>query len=189
MLLTYCLLLPFCAAGIARAWHSWGRKGRIFVGIACAATAVVYFWGSATALMHVSFEECTPLPAVTAARIASGLPPGAVVASNSPWEVSYSTNAPTVLLPHNLDEEGLRRFTARYNVGKIVLLGNPCSRTARAVHAADELQIVDRKSRIVNVYGQNAYEGRLKTMPQMVQKLPITHSPRITPRKNGSARL
>ncbi len=90
--------------------------------------------------------------------------------------VNYSTNVPTALFPRDLDPEQLSRFTHKLNIGRIVLLGKH-RRTANCQLSIDNCQC----------YGQNAYDGDWKMIPQIVQKLPTTHSPRITPRKNGSA--
>jgi len=168
MLLTYCALLPFCTSGLLR--YSMGRLGPVAAAV-LVITGLVYVWGCATA---ASFRGTDfPLPPETARSIADSLPSGTNLASDNPWVVNYSTGLPTVILPRDLDDESLARYIRDMKIGKIVLLGNRrCAQSA-----------------ISNRYGQNAYEGKWKIMPHIVQKLPTTHSPRITPRKNGSARL
>jgi predicted membrane-bound dolichyl-phosphate-mannose-protein mannosyltransferase len=213
MLLTYCMLLPFCAAGLARAMT---RRGRWLAVIGCVAMAGVYLWGCVTAASYTA-GEITPLGATISRKIARSLPSGTSIASNNPWVVSYSTGAPTVLLPRDLDNTALARYVRHLNVGQIVLLGqHPRSTTADAVRACYGVKLIGRGVALALTgrgeafaaeacmierpdgecfaptdtrdHGQKAYEGRLKMMPQMVQKLPTTHSPSITPRKNGSAR-
>ncbi len=132
LLLSYCLTLPFCAAGLIRVWDRWGLLGKRATAAICAVTAVVYVWGCATA--YVSTSDCKRLPAAAITLVESSLGPNAVVASNNPWEVSYSTGLPTVLLPRNLDEDELARFVRRYRVQGIVLLeSRGRSITARSV--------------------------------------------------------
>ena len=136
LLLSYCLLLPFCAAGLIYAWDRWSRWERLAVAAVCAATAIVYVWGCATAASFTG-GDCQPLPHSTAALVTSSLPPNTTIASNNPWVLSYSTGLPTALLPRNLDQPALRRFVGQYDIGGIVLLGR-CkgSLTARAVRGS-----------------------------------------------------
>lgn len=190
MLLTYCLLLPFCAAGLARAMASRGRWVAVF---GCVAMAGVYLWGSLTAAAYTA-GEITPLETGISRSIVRSLPSGTSVATNNPWVVSYSTGAPTVLLPRDLDNKALERYVRDHNVGQIVLLGkSPSSKTANTVRACYITEpIGQRAARAltgVRDHGQKAYEGKLKMMPHIVQKLPTTHSASMTPRKKGSARL
>jgi len=215
MLLSYCLILPFCAAGLVNAKL---RPVKWIATVACLATAVVYVWGCLTAASYTA-GECAPLAPGISERMARCLPAGTSIASNNPWVVSYSTGAPTALLPRNLDRQALARYVSRLGIGEIVMLGErQRSRTAEAVRACYAIEPIgrgvalaltgDRRGEAFAAeackierpdgkcfaptkrdQGQKAYEGRLKMMPQMVQKLPTTHSPRITPRKNGSARL
>lgn len=193
MLLSYCALLPFCAAGLSSAIASAHRLRRYAAVGICVATAGVYLWGTLSAAAYRS-EECAPLPPNVSQAIARALPAGTNVATNNPWVVSYSTDLPTALLPRNLDSQQLAKFVSDQNIGEIVLLGQrPLSATAKSVRTCYASREIGRNARLATVagryYGQNAYDGRWKTMPQIVQKLPTTHSPRITPRKNGSARL
>ena len=223
MLLSYCLILPFCAAGLVNAPASFtsfraartsfraargicflrgrqsrfltafGMTHRLIATVACLITAGVYVWGCLTAASYTA-GECAPLAPGISERVACSLPSGTSIASNNPWVVSYSTGAPTALLPCNLDREALARYVSRLGIGEIVLLGErPRSRTADTVRACYAIEPVSRGVALAltktHNQGQKAYEGRLKMTPQMVQKLPTTHSPRITPRKNGSARL
>lgn len=136
LLLSYCLLLPFCAAGLIYAWDRWNRMGKLAIATACAAIAIVYVWGCATAASFTG-GDCQPLPRRTAALVTSSLPPDAVIASNNPWVLSYSTGLPTALLPRNLDQSALTRFVGQYDIGGIVLLGRrEDSLTAQTVSAS-----------------------------------------------------
>lgn len=136
MLLSYCLMLPFCAAGLVCAWDRWSRRGRPAVATVCAATAIVYVWGCVAAASYTA-RDCQPLPHGPAKLITACLAPDSVIASNNPWVLSYSTGLPTALLPRNLDQSALRQFVERYDIGGVVMLGR-CegSQTAMAVSAS-----------------------------------------------------
>ena len=167
LLLTVSLLLPFCAAGLVGAL----RSGNRFVGAAAVAVciAVTIRWGQANmAAAAGRMWQYTPRQVAVARGLCADLPAGTTVATNSPWLISYSTGLPTATLPHRLDRAKLARFVRRYGVDALVLMPGGA-----------------RGSR----YGQKAYDGSLNTIPQIVQKLPTMHSPRMMPRKKGSARL
>jgi len=134
MLLSYCLLLPFCAAGLVEMMqHARRWRNRAAVGL-CAATIAVYAWGCVTAASFPGTEFA--LPPRAARSIADWLPPGANLASNNPWVINYSTGAPTALLPRDLDEQALACYVSDLKIGGIVLLGkHPCSATADTVLA------------------------------------------------------
>lgn len=170
MLLSYCLLLPFGAAGLVRQTRRDARVAAIGLMVL---TAMVYIWGCVTASSFAGTDFA--LPRDQARSIVESLPYGTNLASDNPWVVNYSTGVPTAILPRDLDEQSLARYVRDLNIGRIVLLTkHPHTPTAHALAAC---------------YGQNAYEGRWKMIPQIVQKLPTMHSPSITPRKNGRARL
>lgn len=192
MLLSYCLMLPFCAAGIVALIRQNNRLVRWLAIGACAVTAGVYVWGCFTAAAYAR-EECIPLSAHASRHLIGALPPGMSFGSNNPWIISYSTGAPTALLPRNLDKASLANYVSRLDIGAIVLLGNAHSLTAKTVQSYYRIKVVRPGIAVALTrlprHGQNAYEGRLKIIPQIVQKLPTTHSARIIPRKNGSVRL
>lgn len=189
MLLSYCLMLPFCMVGMMALIRHRNLAIKLLVRGACVVTAGVYLWGCFTAAAYTQ-EECVPLSPSTTRLVKKLFPAKTSIASNNPWVVSYSTSAPTTLLPRNLDEKSLSRYVSRLDIGEIVLLGNTKSRTARTVRSSYTTKIAHPGIvLVVPSQGQKAYEGRLKIMPQIVQKLPTTHSPRITPRKNGRVRL
>lgn len=177
MLLSYCLLLPFGVAGLMRQTQ---RHFRLAAGAAVALTGIVYGWGCATASSFAGTDFALSKDQVRS--IVDRLPPGTNVASDNPWVVNYSTGVPTAILPRDLDERSLVRYVRDLNIGQIVLLTRqPHTPTARAI------------SRLMTLgqgpHGQNAYDGRWKIIPHIVQKLPTMHSPSMTPRKNGNARL
>lgn len=177
MLLSYSSLLPFGAAGLVRQTRLHARYAAV---AATALTGVVYAWGCATASYFAGTDFA--LPKQQARAIIDSLPPGTNLASDNPWVVNYSTGIPTALLPRDLDKRSLTRYVHDLNIGRIVLLTRqPHTPTARALA---ELQTPNPRC-----HGQKAYEGRWKMIPQIVQKLPTMHSPSMTPRKNGSARL
>jgi hypothetical protein len=189
MLLSYCLLLPFCAHGLLRMMSARMPWRWTAIGV-CSITAGVYVWGCVTAASYTG-GECTPLPGAVSQAVVQSLPSGANLASNNPWVLSYSTGAPTALLPRDMDPKRLAKYVRDLNIGRIVLVGKqPGSRTARSVMSRYGLQAIRPGVRIAATdQGQKAYEGKWKMMPQIVQKLPSTHSPSMTPRKNGSERL
>lgn len=192
LLLSYCLLLPFCAAGISEMLANAHRlRGYAAAGL-CVVTVAAYAWANTSTAAFKGQEF--PLPPNVTAAIAADLPPGTNIATNNPWVVSYSTGQPTALLPRDLDEQLLARFTRDMRIGEIVLIGkHPRFRTARVVRGCCTNRTISRTVRLATIgrplYGQNAYDGKWKIMPQIVQKLPTTHSPSMIPRKNGSARL
>ena len=189
MLLSYCLLLPFCAAGFWLNLKSAGWRRRSAMAL-CAATACVYVWGTLSAYEFRGQEFALSAP--TTAAIVRDLPTGTCIASNNPWVVSYSTRMPTGLLPRDMDQSHLARFVRDLNVGEVVLIGqHPRFQTARVLRGCYRNVMITRTVHMATVprpiYGQNAYEGTWKMMPQIVQKLPSTHSPSMIPRKNGNA--
>jgi len=196
MLLSYCILLPFCIDGIRKLMPKRSITSRRIAAVGFACVAGVYIWGCVTASVYTD-GEIRPIGKRTATEIACMLPPGANIASNNPWAAGYSTGIPTALLPHNLDRQSLARFIAKYHIGAVVIFGDrPHSQTLSSLRVYQKTAPFcifalshprDRSAR--RDYGQNAYEGMWNMMPQIVQKLPTTHSARITPRKNGSARL
>jgi hypothetical protein len=176
MLLSYCLLLPFAAAGLTQQTRRYARSA---AAIALALTGIAYIWGCWTASSFAGTDFA--LPANEVRSIIDSLPSGTNLASDNPWVVNYSTGIPTALLPRDLDSQSLSRYIHDLNIGRIVLL------TRRRRLPAARSKIQNPRSQMDQ--GQNAYDGRPKIIPHIVQKLPTTHSPSITPRKNGSARL
>ncbi len=137
LLLSYCLLLPFCAAGLLQAWGKWGLIGRRAVLVITATTFAVYVWGCVSAARYEAISDCRPLTQAEAGVIRSSLKPHAIVATNNPWEVDLSTGLPVALLPRDLDRAALEQFLHRYDIDGIVLLGAwKGTRTARETSRA-----------------------------------------------------
>lgn len=116
LLLSYCLLLPVCVAGIE-------RIGRVRVRTAIyTMVAAAYVYGAVTAAVSHD-HELRPLDARLVARIRTELPARAVIASNNPWAVNRSTGHPCAILPHNLDAEEMRAFCREYGVAGTAVVG------------------------------------------------------------------
>lgn len=168
LLLTYCLLLPFCARGLLEIIDSKSYIAKSIAYSSLVCTAVCYLWGCMTTAT-CSDGQLKPLSHFSALKLRNALPLHTNIATNNPWLLNYSTGYPAALLPHNLNGTNLIAFLRKYDIGAVVIF----------------------KGRDWNIkyYGQNAYEGTLNMMPHIVQKLPTIHSPRIAPKKKGRAFL
>lgn len=192
LLLSFCLLLPFCITGLYEILESEKEAfRRAGIGI-CAAVIGVYLWGCFTAA--VSLEgQFQPLRSELTQKLKDMVPANTAVASNNPWMISYSTNQPAIILPNNLNRHDLTHFIRQYEIGAIVIFKSKHGTVTADTIQRSNLYILHLKSATVALtnarYGQKAYDGTWNMMPQIVQKLPTTHSASMAPRKNGSARL
>lgn len=133
MLLTYCLLLPFCAEGLLEVMRRSRKPLRWATVGTCAAVLCVYVCGSFSAASFTG-GECVPMTRAVSDEILRLVPPASNVASNNPWVVSHSTGLPTALLPRDMDDTLLARFVSDLRIEAIVLLGRrPASQTAMAI--------------------------------------------------------
>ncbi|MCX8053232.1 MAG: glycosyltransferase family 39 protein [Armatimonadetes bacterium] len=131
MLLSYCLLLPFCAAGIlALAEKSGLGWNAVAVGL-CVITGFSYFREYPAASRAQQF---VPMNSHAVTWIRQNLPKDTILASNNPWVVSHQTGLPTTALPYNLGWKTMPMFLRKYNVGALVILpSRNNSKTLRTV--------------------------------------------------------
>lgn len=144
LLLSYCLLLPFCCTGIVRALQSRLRVVRVGTVGVCLISAGVYCWGCVTAACW-SKGMFAPVDAEITAWMRSSLPAGTTVASNNPWMVNYSTNLPAAILPHGLDRDRLQAFIELNKIGAVVIFkSGPNHRTLASVReSGDMLEVTE----------------------------------------------
>lgn len=200
LLPAFCLLLPFAAAGILRLFDERGAVSRTVAAAACACTFGAYCWGLVTAARYTGGEVSAPDSSIIR-WISISTAPGQAVATNNPWAVNYWAGRPAVCLPRGLDAPRTDEFAARHDVTAIVVFSVASARADLTNLREEGFETSHLGSAVVARrvsegtlakqadYGQKAYEGSLSAIPQIVQKLPTMHSPRITPRKNGSACL
>ena len=123
LMVSYCLLLPFCAAGVVRALESTTAAVRVGAIGVCMVVIAVYCHACflAAGSTHGQFE---PLDASVVRWAGTALPPGTNVASNNPWMIRDATGLPSAALPWNLDREKLAEFLREYDIGAVILLAS-----------------------------------------------------------------
>ena len=195
MLLSYCLMLPFAAAGIVWLFQRRPVAIRVLAVAVVVMTIVSYCFDYAPSAQRA--PQFQPLSAEVVRGVVRLLPAGTTVASNNPWLISYQTGLPTTALPRNLDRYTLPAFMRTYKIRALVVLDSRLEsatlRTLRdhaqwfVIRDLGKLSVAIPSSQFPIDQGQNAYDGTCMPIPQIVQMLPTMHSPSITPRKNGSA--
>jgi hypothetical protein len=137
MLLTWCLLVPFCAEGMV--WLARRRETAMKVIAVATCLAAVFVGARAYLSPTADAMELKPLDRTIVRWLNHSVAPGTVVASNNPWLVSYHTGLPACSLPHDLDAVALRRFVSEQNVGVLLVLDSRReSRTTKAIRASRE---------------------------------------------------
>lgn len=136
MLLSYCLLLPFCAAGIVWLFERPNIAAKCVAAVVCAAAVFSYCRHYPAASRAQQFA---PMDRRAVDWIRNNLPKHTIVASNNPWIVSYETGLATAALPHNLGWKTFPKFVRKYRVGALVVLKTRNnSKTMRTLRAHPE---------------------------------------------------
>ncbi len=136
MLLTLCLLLPFCAAGLVRMMNNDQIVLKTLAVIACLAT--VYFWTKGYVPYVKGASELPPINRQIIRWANTSLQPGTVVASNNPWLIAHFIGLPACALPHNLDKKSIQEFIEQNQVGAVILIKS--KRWSLATEIADVIQ-------------------------------------------------
>lgn len=132
MLLTFCLLLPFCTAGLVRMMNT-GQTVRKTVAVAiCLGAVFVWIKGYLPSVRGAT--ELPPLDGQIVRWAKASLQPGTVVASNNPWLIAHFTGLPACALPHNLDKKLMQMFIEQNRVGAIIVIKS--SRRSRTIESA-----------------------------------------------------
>lgn len=118
MLPTFCLLLPFCAAGFVRMMNTGQIVFRTVAVAAC--LGAVFVWGKGYLPSVKGTAEFPPLDKQIVRWAKASLQPGTVVASNNPWLIAHFTGLPACALPHNLNKKSMQAFIEQKQVGAIV---------------------------------------------------------------------
>ncbi|MGC8861819.1 MAG: glycosyltransferase family 39 protein, partial [Armatimonadota bacterium] len=119
MLLSFTLLLPFCAAGIVWLFDRPGLLSKSAAVVICA--AAVFSWCRAYPAASRA-QQFVPLEDPVARWIRKNLPKQSIVATNNPWVVSHQTGLPTAALPFNLGDKTLPKFVQKYRVRALIIL-------------------------------------------------------------------
>jgi 4-amino-4-deoxy-L-arabinose transferase-like glycosyltransferase len=120
MLPTFCLLLPFCAAGLVQMMNTELIVLRTAAIAACLGS--VFIWTKGYLPSVKGTAEFPPLDKKIVRWAKASLQPGTVVASNNPWLIAHFTGLPACALPHNLNKQSMQAFIKQKQVGAIVLI-------------------------------------------------------------------
>ena len=120
MLPTFCLLLPFCAAGLVQMMNTELIVLRTAAIAAC--LGAMFIWTKGYPPSVKGTAEFPPLDKKIVRWAQASLQPGTVVASNNPWLIAHFTGLPACALPHNLNKQSMQAFIKQKQVGAIVLI-------------------------------------------------------------------